>query len=364
MTATEEKKGGGTRLRIIRQDLNNPWIDLLAVLSALLAGLLIGAAIISLSGTSVLEAYGALFSGAFGSRKAIIQTILQATPLLFTSLAVVVAFRGKIWNIGGEGQFLAGALIATGVSAQLAQLPQAVVIPIIILSSMAGGAAWAGIAGYLRARFRANEIIVTVMMNYLIAFLLSYLLQGPWKDPSSSYIQSISLAPSTHFPQLFDTKLHLGVILAILAAASIYFLLWKTPLGFEIRAIGVNPEAARYKGIKVTRTILLTMLISGAMAGLGGGTEIAGIHHRLRMDISTSYGFTGILVAMMGQLNPFGAILSSIFFGALFNGSYMMRIKTQVPVALVHTIQGVILFFLVVAFVLRYYRIRRVAIDE
>ena len=363
MSALLSRKKDKSRLKIVRLDIRNPWIDFAAVLAALVLGLLVGSVIIASSGISVVDAYGALFTGAFGSPKAIMQTILQATPLLFTSLAVVVAFRGEIWNIGGEGQFLAGAMMATWISIELANLPQSILVPIIIVASMMGGAVWAGIAGYLRAKFKANEIIVTVMLNYIIGFILSYILQNVWTDPKSSYPQSISLAPSTHFPALFGTKLHLGVILAVVVAVLIYFLLWKTPLGYEIRAIGVNPVASEYKGISVTRTIMLTMLISGAMAGLGGGTEIAGVHHRLRLDISAGYGFTGILVAMMGQLHPFGALISAVFFGALKNGSYLMQIKYQVPVALVHTIQGVILFFLVVAFVVRYYRIRRVKID-
>jgi len=202
------------------------------------------------------------------------------------------------------------------------------------------------------------------MLNYVVTYILSYLLQNNWADPDTAYIHSIRFAPSTYFPSLFGTRLHIGVILGVVMAILVYLLVWKTPLGFEIRSIGVNPVAAQYKGIHVTRTILITMLISGALAGLGGGTEIAGIHHRLRMDISTGYGFTGILVAMTGQLHPFGAIIAAIFFGALVNGSYLMQISSRVPVALVNTIQGVILFFLVMAFVLSQYRIKKVKIDE
>lgn len=359
---TPAKKG---RYRIVKQEFRNPWIDFLAVVSALIAGLLVGAVIIiTTSEANVADAYGALFSGGFGGKKQFMQTLLQATPLIFTGLAAVVAFRGKIWNIGGEGQFLAGALMASWISINFADLSQPLLVPIIILGAMFGGAFWAGIAGYLRAKFNVNEIIVTVMLNYIIQFIMSYLLIGPMNDPNSAYPQTMSFAETTYFPKLFDTKLHIGLIVALVAAFLVYVLLWKTPLGYEIRSIGVNPVAGKYKGINVSRTILITMLLSGALAGLGGGTEISGIHHRLRLDISAGYGFTGILVAMMGQLNPFGAILAAIFFGALINGSYLMQIKSQVPVSLVHTIQGVILFFLVIAFALRQYRIRKVQIDE
>ena len=364
MTDEIRQKREKTLIKFVKVDGRSPWVGILAVLLALIAGLIMGALAITLTGVPVSKAYGALFNGAFGSWNATKQTMLQATPLLFTGLAAVIAFRGKIWNIGGEGQFLAGAMMASWVSMRFYQLPNGILIPIIIVFSMLGGGLWAGIAGYLRAKYKVNEIIVTVMLNYIIEFILSYLLQNDWADPSTAYIQTIRFEPSTFFPSLFGSRLHLGVILAVIMAVVIYYLLWKTPLGFEIRAIGANPVASKYKGINVTRTILITMLISGAMAGLGGGTEIAAVHHRLRMDISAGYGFTGILVAMTGQLNPLGAILSAIFFGALVNGSYMMQISSRVPFALVNTLQGIILFFLVAAFVLSQYRIVKVKINE
>jgi simple sugar transport system permease protein len=353
------------RFKIIKRQSANPWIDILAVMLALVGGLLVGGLIIEITtDANVIDAYSALYNGAFGSSKALQKTLLQATPLLFTGLATIVAFRGRIWNIGGEGQFLAGAMVTAWISMNFSQLPQLILIPLVIIGAMVGGALWAAIAGFLRARYNANEIIVTVMLNYVIHFILSYLLGGPWKDPDSFYLQTFSFAESTFFPFIGDSKIHMGSILAVFLAMAIYILLWKTPLGYEIRAIGVNPVSSEYKGVQVSRTILLTMLISGAMAGLGGGTEIAANHHRLRLDISTGYGFTGILVAMMGQLNPFGAILSAIFFGAMVNGSYFMQIKSKVPFSLVETVQGVILFFLVIAFVLRQYRIKKVGSDE
>ncbi len=364
MTLAAEKLARKSRYRIVKLQVRNPWVDFLAILVALIAGLLISAAVIAISGTNVREAFSALFTGAFGSSKAIQMTLIRTTPLLFTGLATVVAFRGKIWNIGGEGQFIAGAMMTAFVSTQLAMLPQVLLVPVIIVGAMLGGALWAGVAGFLRARFKVNEIIVTVMLNYIVQFILSYLLQGPWMDKSSYYIQTIAFGNNSYFPTIPGTTIHIGFILALLCALAVYLVLWKTPLGYEIRAIGVNPVSSKYNGINVEKTILLTMLISGALAGLGGGTEIAAIHHRLRLDVAAGYGFTGILVAMMGQLHPAGAVLSALFFGALNNGSYLMQINSHVPVALVHTIEGVILFFLVIAFVLKQYRVRRVKPDE
>ena len=361
----DKKSETRSKYKIVKIQVSNPWIDILSVLVALVGGLIVGALIISVTTEgNVGEAFKALYDGAFGSSKAIQQTLLQATPLLFTGLATVVAFRGKIWNIGGEGQFLAGAMMTAWISMQFSDLPQPVLVPLIIVGAMFGGALWAGIAGFLRAKYKVNEIIVTVMLNYVIQFILSYLLVGPWNDPNSSYLQTFSFAETTYFPLIFGSKIHLGLVIAVFLSLILYLLLWKTPLGYEIRAIGVNPTSSEYKGINVSRTIMLTMFISGALAGLAGGTEISGVHHRLRLDISGGYGFTGILVAMMGQLNPFGAILSAIFFGAMINGSYLMQIKSRVPFSLVHTVQGVILFFLVIAFALRQYRIKKVELDD
>jgi simple sugar transport system permease protein len=364
MSTAVQGRAHKRRFRIVKLQSTNRWVDFLAIIVALIAGLLVSAAIVAASGTDIKEAFGALLEGAFGSSKAFQMTLVRSTPLLFTGLSTVVAFRGKIWNIGGEGQFIAGAMMTAWISTQFADLPQAALVPMIILGAMFGGAAWAGIAGYLRAKFRVNEIIVTVMFNYIIQFILSYLLQGPWMDKTSYYIQTIAFGKNSYFPNLFGSKLHIGLVLALISALIVYLLLWKTPLGYEIRAIGVNPVSAKYSGINPTRIIILTMLISGALAGLGGGTEIAAIHHRLRLDVAAGYGFAGILVAMVGQLHPFGAIISALFFGALTNGSYLMQINSKVPVALVHTMEGVILFFLVIAFVVKGYQIRRTLLDE
>ncbi len=337
------------------------WSEVLAIFVALVASLIVCAVIIlTTSQANIGMAFAALFKGAFGNKRAILDTLVQATPLIFTGLATVVAFRGRVWNIGGEGQFVAGAMMAAWISIYLGDLPKVIVLPVILIGSMAGGAAWAAIAGYLRARFGSNEIIVTVMMNYLIQFILSYLLLGPWQAPDSSYLQTISFAENTYLPTFFNSHLDLGFFLGLIFAVLIYVLLWKLPLGFEIRSIGVNPVAAQYKGVDTKRTIILIMIISGALAGLGGGAILSGVLHRLRLDISVGYGFTGILVAMMGRLNPFGVILAAIFFGAIDNGATFMQIETGVPVALIPTFQGIVLLFLIIAFVLIRYRVRRI----
>jgi simple sugar transport system permease protein len=337
------------------------WSQVLSVALALSGALLLSALLIRTAGADLGLALGSLFRGAFGSRNALLETLVQATPLIFTGLAVMVAFRGRIWNIGAEGQFFAGAIAATWVSLNLAHLPRPLFLTLIILTAGLGGAFWGWIPGILKTRFGASEIIVTVMMNYIIQYLLSFLLSTVWRQSGDFFLQSARFSEATYFPTILDSRLHLGFFVALATAVLTYILLWRTPLGYEIRAIGENPRASRYKGIPINRVIVLVMLISGAIAGLAGGSELAGLHHRLRLDISTGYGFTGILIALLGRLHPVGVILAAIFFGALVNGSTSMQIFTGVPVALVYSIQGIVLIFLLTTEVVTRYRIRRVA---
>ncbi len=338
----------------------NIWLQNLAILAAVLVALLVSAGLIRTSGADVKGALLALFKGAFGSLPACLETLVQATPIMLTGLAMVVAFRGKVWNIGGEGQFFAGALATAWVCLHWFTLPNQVLIPIIILVAALAGAAWAFIPGLLKARFGISEIVVTVMMNYIMAGYVSYLLSGPWQAPNDHFLETARFKASTFLPTFFDSRIHLGFWIALVLVALIYILLWKTPLGYEIRAVGENPVAAKYKGIKDSVVIIIVMAMSGAIAGLAGGMELAGLAHRLRMDISTGYGYTGILIALLGRLNPIGVIPAAIFFGALVNGSTSMQINFNVPVPLVSTIQGVVLILLLVFDTMFRYRIRRV----
>ena len=331
-----------------------------SILVAILVALLISAALIYTSGADVFGALLALFRGAFGSLNATLETLVQATPIMLTGLAMVIAFRGKVWNIGGEGQFFAGALATAWVCLNYPELPKTILYPMIILASLLGGAAWAFIPGLLKARFGISEIVVTVMMNYIMVGFTGYLLGGPWQAPNGHFLETARFKASTFLPTYFDSRIHLGFWMALVLVALLYLLLWKTPLGYEIRAVGENPVAAKYKGIKDGAVIIIIMLISGTIAGLAGGMELAGQAHRLRMDISTGYGYTGILIALLGRLNPLGVIPAAIFFGALVNGSTSMQINFNVPVPLVSTIQGVVLILLLVFDTAFRYRIRRV----
>jgi simple sugar transport system permease protein len=224
------------------------------------------------------------------------------------------------------------------------------------------GAAWAFIPAILKARFGISEIVVTVMTNYIMTGFVAYLLSGPWQAPNDHFLETARFKASTYLPTFFNSRIHLGFWIAIILVAAAYVLLWKTPLGYEIRAVGENPVAAKYKGIRDRAIILIVMCLSGGIAGIAGGMELAGLNHRLRLDISNGYGYTGILIALLGRLNPIGVIPAAIFFGALINGSTSMQITFNVPVPLVTTIQGVVLIFLLIFDTLFRYRIRRVAL--
>ena len=348
-----------TKYKIEKYEPKN-WSKIASVFVALIAALLVSALLIATAGADVLGALGALYKGSFGSLNAFLETLVQATPIIFTGLAMVVVFRGRIWNIGGEGQFFAGALATALVSLNFPHLPPALIIAIIIVVSMVAGGIWGFIPGFLKAHFGISEIIVTIMMNYIMQYMLSLLLSGPLRAPGDFFLQTPRFEKSTYLPTFFNSRIHLGFFLALALVAIIYVLLWKTPLGYEIRAVGDNPSAAKYKGIKTNKIIVFVMTLSGAIAGIAGGTELAGLHHRLRLDISIGYGYTGIMIALLGRLSPIGVIPAAIFFGALVNGSTSMQTNFGVPVALIYTIQGLVILFLLLADAVTKYRIRRI----
>lgn len=343
-----------------RQRASNLWQALMKIMAIIIA-MLITSALIASAGADIGEAFLALYAGAFGSWKAMIETLIKATPLILTGLAVSIAFRGKIWNIGAEGQLWAGAMAGYWVSANFTQLPPFMIFLSILAASFIAGAFWGFIPGILKAKLNVDEVIVTVMLNYIVHFILSYLLSDPWRDPDEFYYITSPVPEVSEYPLvLANTRLHAGFIVAIVVAFIVWWLMRKTRLGYEIRAIGLNPTASRFKSINVSRVIIITMLISGGIAGLAGAGEVVGLHHRLRMDISTGYGFTGIIVAMLGGMNPFGVTIAAIFFGALINGSNRMQIFTGVPIALVYAMQAIVLLCLLAVQVLSNYRIRRV----
>ena len=335
---------------------------LLSLILALVISLGSSAILIALAGANLAEAFKAMFGGAFGGWRPTGETLVKATPLIFTGLAAAVAFRGKVWNIGAEGQLIIGAMTAFWATTILKGLPPIAQIPLIILFAFLGGAVYGLIAGTLKVWFKVDEIISTVLLNYIAINILSFMLSDLWRDPKSFYQQSALIPEEIHLPTLIgDSRLSVGFLLAVLAAVIIFIILQKTTLGYEIRAMGFNPIAARFQGIGVSKTILLVMLISGGVAGLAGGVDLFSVQYRLRLDLSVGYGFTGIIVAMLAGLNPLGVIPAAIFFGALINGSTRMQITTGIPSAVVSAIQGIVLLTLLATEFITKYRVRRIS---
>lgn len=330
--------------------------ELATVLAAIALAFLIVALFIFAIGKSPLAAYGALLNGSLGSRNGIGETLVMVAPLLLAALGATVAFRCSIWNIGIEGQLYIGALGATLAGLYLPPLPVWIHLPAVLVAGALFGGLWAALPGFFKARWNTNEILTTIMMNYLAVRLISYLVSGPMKDPKLfiPLPQSAPLPASAHLPIILaQTRAHAGILVAVLAAAVVYVLLWKTTLGYEIKSVGANPEAARYGGISVTRSIILSMLLSGALAGLAGAGEIVGVHFYLQENFTAGYGNLGITIALLGGLHPLGVMLASGFFGGLVVGAEAMQRSVGVPTTTVYFIQGLALIFVLARKVLQ-----------
>lgn len=345
--------------------LNAVLVPLLAVFTAMI----VGGVVIALAGGNPLEAYIGLFEGSFGSARAISETTVWATPYIFAGLAVALAFKGGLFNIGAEGQLALGAVAAAWVGYALPKalgvsIPMVVHIPLALGASMLAGMLWGAIPGWLKARTGGHEVINTIMMNYIALNMVSYLLNGPMKDPDPLNViaRTPLIAPSARIPPIFPNyRFHWGFILALVVAVLVWWLLWKTTLGYEIRTAGANPDAARYAGINVPRIIILTMALSGLLAGTAGGIEVTALIYRHELGFSIGYGFDAIAIALLGKTHPFGVILAAILFGAMRNGATRMQFLTQIPVDVISIIQALILLFVAADAIVRYiYRIRAV----
>ena len=315
----------------------------LAPVSAILAALLVSAVLIAIAGTNPLQAYGALLHGAVGSVRNIAETMVKAIPLMLAGLGIAIAFRGRIWNVGAEGQLLLGAVGAAGVGLAFSDLPVYVFLPLTIAAAFVLGALWGSIPGVLKAWFDASEIVVSLMLNFVAILFVTYLISGPWRDPLVNDPQTAVVAVNSQLPRLVpNTRLHSGIVLALICAFLTYLLLFRTTLGYKIRATGGSIEAARVGGINVKVIVTITMMLSGGLAGLAGMSEVSGLHHRLLNGISPGYGYTAIVVALMGELHPLWIPFAAILFGGLLVGGEAMQRAVGVPGALVQVIVGLI----------------------
>lgn len=340
------------------------WLGLAVSIGAIVVALLLGAVVLALVGGDPWASYAHIADAAFGSLAVFSDTLVKATPLILTGLACSLAFRMKLWNIGAEGQFFAGALGASVVVLSglvPATAPGWITIPAMTVAGMVGGALWGFIPGWLKARLKVNEIITTLMLNYIAVALVNFFVFAVWSEAGfqmSRVFQKAAWLPrladlATTVPLFRGMTTHLGLGFALIAVAVVWYILYRSLWGYEIRLIGDNPRAAEYAGINITRNTVLVMMTSGALAGLAGMSEIAGVVHRLQTNISPGYGFTGIIIAWLAKLNPIVVVPVSILFGGLILAGREIQ-----PAGVPRLIQGIILFTLIASEVLLRYRIR------
>jgi len=318
--------------------------------AAVLVSFLIGSILIMTVGVDPIEAYQVFLYGAFGSRVNLANTLSVATPLMLAGLGIAFAARGSAFNIGAEGQLYIGAIFATWVGLRLGNLPATLLIPAILTAGFVGGGMWGAVPGFLKAKYGINEIVLTVMLTEIAIQIVSWVIRGPMLDPHSFGIpQSAALSEFGRLPLLLSgTRLHTGLLVGLAAGVILYFLLFKTTFGFRVRAVGHNPRAAGYAGMKVASTITLSMLISGGLAGIAGAIEVAGVHYRLMDDISPGYGWTAIVVSLLGKRHPLGVVVSAILFAALMGGTDAMQRRVAVPVHLAQIIQAMTILFVII----------------
>ncbi len=356
---------------------------------AILTGLLIGAIVILAAGGNVIVAYGALFAGSIGSPTAIIaafstlfssgdssqlvkalypitESLVTATPYIFAGLAVALGFRCGLFNIGAEGQFFIGALGAAFVGYSLRGVPAIIHLPLAILAGAVAGALWGAIPGYLKARFGAHEVVNTIMMNWIAFKLSDWLLTGPMKASGFRPV-SPNIQPTAELPRFFADPLRFnwGFVLALVIAGIVFWLLFKTTLGFEIRMVGANPDAARYAGVNIFRNIILAMVLSGGLAGLAGTSQVLGVDHWVGQGFSAGYGFDSIAIALLGKSHPLGVVLSALLFGILRSGATRMQSMAGIPIDIISIIQGLVIIFVAAPAIIRWlYRIPIVTTDQ
>jgi simple sugar transport system permease protein len=361
----KSRRGFPLQLRV-EPRLNEPpaWYPLAVSLVAILVALILGGILIAFAGGDPFRSYAHIARASFGSIGVLSDTIVKATPILLTSLACSVAFRMKLWNIGAEGQFIMGAFGAAAVVLTPILPPDTspvLFIPTMILAGMAAGAAWGWLPGILKARFKVNEIISSLMLNYIAIAWINFWIFGVWSE--SGFQMSPKFPENAWLPRLLDyadavpafrgLTTHLGLVFGIVAAVILWLMIYRSRWGYEIRLIGDNPHAAQYAGINITRNTVLVMMLSGALAGLGGMSEVTGVVHRLQTSpIAAGYGFTGIIVAWLAKLDPLIIIVVSILFGALILAGREIQ-----PSGVPKMIQGIILVCLIASDYLLRYRV-------
>lgn len=347
-------------------------VAILVPIASFVLALIVGGALLLAAGANPIETYKAMFEGAFGTDYGRSETLVKAIPLMLTGLAVSIAFRMLFWNIGAEGQLAMGALATAWIPLFVlndSSLPPGVLLLIMGVAAFGAGAIWGLIPAALKAYLRVNEIITTLMLNYIAILLMDWLYTGPWKDkagygfPGTASFKEVAALP--RLPEWMGAgRVHLGIVIAIVAAALIWLILLKTRWGYEIRVIGENPQAARYAGISLVRNILLVMLISGGLAGLAGYGQVAGIAYRLQKGIAVGDGFTAIIIAWLAKLHPAAVLVVAVLMAGLSTGGDQITITMGLPAAMSRVLQGAILFFVLGGEIFVRYRLRLIRAAE
>jgi len=325
------------------------------IVLAIVAAVGMGAIVLVAIGVDVSETYRVILTEPLKDMFGITEILVRTVPLILIGLGIAISFRSGILNIGAEGQMQIGIVASAAVALAFPDMPKWLLLPLVLLTGAAGGALWGGVAGYLKAKLGVNEILSTVMLNYIAAQIYGFLLRGPMIDPAelqtgSGTPQSMRLPKTAWIDRIIPgTRLHWGIAIALVLAVLVYILLWRTTWGFKMRAAGAEPKAARYAGIKVESCLAAAMILAGAFAGLAGAVEVTGVLRRAIEGISSGYGFSGIVVALFGGLHPAGIVPSAFFFGLLLIGADMTQRALSVPANMVLVLQGAVILSIVSA---------------
>ncbi len=344
-----------------RREISSPLFRLLTPIVSIAIALFVAGFLLLASGVNPLEAYREIIIESVGSLYGLSETLVKTTPLIFAGLGVSLAFRMQIWNIGAEGQIYMGAMGASGVALFSGIDNHWLMLTAMFAAAFLCGGCWAGVAGFLRARWKVNEVIVTLLMNYIAILLVDYLVYGPWKDPKGfNFPLTAQFTDAARLAEYFNTRLHSGFFLAIFCALVLYLFMERTIWGYEIKVIGSNPKAAQYAGMRTGMAIFAVLFLSGAIAGIAGFSEVAGLQHRLQHGISPGYGYTAIIIAWLAKRSAIGVVIVSFLMGILLVGGDSLQLLWQLPVAFVYAFQGLILFFLLASDFFIIYRLKLV----
>lgn len=347
------------RVMIVKREPLSGWARIVIPIAAIVITLILSAIPILAAGGALWKSYYSLFYGALGNRFNLLETFVKASPLIFTGLAVALAFRAKFWNIGAEGQLLAGALVATWIGIYGAWIPSFLLLPVIIAAGFFAGGFWASIPALFKTKLKVDDVVSTLLLNYVMVHIMGALLFGPLQQPGSSWPRSSEILQAAKYPLLLPrSRFHMGFLMGLAAVFLIWFLNNNTVFGYRSKAVGANIRSAHFGGINTTAVTLQTAVLSGGLAGLAGVGELCALQYRLIMDISPGYGYSGIVIAMLGNLHPVGVLLSALFFSVIIVGAQTMSRMTGVPTYIAEVIQGMALMVMLVFLLLTEYRVR------